>query len=398
MVHPRGKKTCTTREGKKVVSVEWQEGCLVHTCINGKIEEKFSEKCDELIIEHVTKILEKKLKKCDISKIEKKALIKVAEPVKYKNPGFIVAGGTGQTQVKLFKPDTKEVCNLPDLPEYFIYPSMDLIDQTPVMCGSWYGRSSRSRMKNETQIRSFYPYTSCVQLSPASKEAEWTIYAEDLSRKRDHVSMSTPEGIYLMGGYNSKDVSLVKPDGTQQADVFRLNRFIDSGCGIKDDDTLIITGGGEVGGSRVSKATKTVDRYNNKGFVENLPEMMTARTSHGCGYFHQHGKKVLVVAGGYAGRYDEISSTEMLIMGTNAWNSAAPLPRGISGFASTSLNNKIYFIVGDGGKNTASILEFDGEKWSETMKERYNRMENHSDGNKAVAVDLNKSGFDEFCN
>ena len=54
--------------------------------------------------------------------------------------------------------------------------------------------------------------------------------------------------------------------------------------------------------------------------------------------------QVLVVAGGYAGKYDEISSTEMLIMGTNAWTSAAPLPTGIWGFASTSLNNKIYFI------------------------------------------------------
>merc|ERR1711915_499368 len=94
-----------------------------------------------------------------------------------------------------------------------------------------------------------------------------------------------------------------------------------------------------------------------KGFVENLPEMMKARTSHGCGYFHQHGKKVLVVAGGYAGSYnEEISSTEMLIMSTHAWTSAAPLPRGIFGFASTSLNNKIYFIVGDEGKRQLPYL------------------------------------------
>ena len=31
-------------------------------------------------------------------------------------------------------------------------------------------------------------------------------------------------------------------------------------------------------------------------------------------------------------------------MGEKSWTSAAALPRGIWGFASTSLNNKIYFI------------------------------------------------------
>merc|ERR1712083_914816 len=128
---------------------------------------------------------------------------------------------------------------------------------------------------------------------------------------------------------------------------------------------------------------------------------MIARTSHGCGYFHQHGKKVLVVASGYAGSYnEEISSTEMLIMGTHAWTGAAPLPRGIFGFASTSLNNKIYFIVGDEDSKKASVLEFDGENWTETQKERYNRMNSNARGNKAVAIDLGlnveKTGFEEF--
>ena len=44
------------------------------------------------------------------------------------------------------------------------------------------------------------------------------------------------------------------------------------------------------------------------------------------------------------------------------------------------------------------MLEFDGEKWTETQKERYNRMNSNARGNKAVAIDLDKSGFDEFCN
>ena len=51
-------------KGKKVLAGEWQEGCFVYTCINGKSEEKLTEKCTELIKEHVANILENKLKKC----------------------------------------------------------------------------------------------------------------------------------------------------------------------------------------------------------------------------------------------------------------------------------------------------------------------------------------------
>merc|ERR1711915_877949 len=101
--------------------------------------------------------------------------------------------------------------------------------------------------------------------------------------------------------------------------------------------------------------------------------------------FISKGKRFSLLPG-YAGRYDEISSTETLIMGTNAWTSAAPLPTGIWGFASTSLNNKIYFIVGDEDSKKASVLEFDGENWTETQKERYNRMNSNARGNKAVAI------------
>ena len=74
---------------------------------------------------------------------------------------------------------------------------------------------------------------------------------------------------------------------------------------------MIITGGGSRGQDAI--ASKTVDRYDNKvpylntgesiessffpkGFVEDLPEMMTARTSHGCGYFYQQGRKVNAIS------------------------------------------------------------------------------------------------------
>ena len=74
-------------------------------------------------------------------------------------------------------------------------------------------------------------------------------------------------------------------------------------------------------------------------------------------YLHKgilnHDFQVLVVAGGYQdpddawvtnSKYKVLSSTEMLTLGTNYWTVATPLPKAMYGFASTSLNGKIYFI------------------------------------------------------
>ena len=158
--------------------------------------------------------------------------------------GFIVAGGEYQTQVKLFKPNTKEVCNLPDLPGFFCFSSINLMDGTALICGSCSDISPESRMKyfldsiilsfsfffstrNETKNRKFHSNQACIQLSPASKEAEWTIYTEDLPPKKDHVSFVAPEGILLLGGSNSLEVSLVNPDGSNQRSKFNVNRYIE---------------------------------------------------------------------------------------------------------------------------------------------------------------------------
>ena len=67
--------------------------------------------------------------------------------IQFSIPGIILAGGDWQNEVKLIKPETKEVCNLPNIPSYFSYASMDLVDGTPVMCGSWFGSPGKSCMK-----------------------------------------------------------------------------------------------------------------------------------------------------------------------------------------------------------------------------------------------------------
>ena len=112
-------------------------------------------------------------------------------------------------------------------------------------------------VRNETEEREFFATSSCVQLSPASKEAEWTIYRDNLPTIREHhVSLVTPEGLLLMGG---NIVDLVKPDGSVQRRVFDLETAISRGCGIKDEGTLIVTGG-----MYNYRETTRVERYNSQ--------------------------------------------------------------------------------------------------------------------------------------
>ena len=80
-------------------------------------------------------------------------------------------------------------------------------------------------IRNETELRQFYPASTCLQLSPAPKKSEWTIFAE-IPLKRQQVSLVTDEGVLLIGGYNDYSVNLVKKDGTVEH-VWDLKRYIE---------------------------------------------------------------------------------------------------------------------------------------------------------------------------
>ena len=62
-----------------------------------------------------------------------------------------------------------------------------------------------------------------------------------------------------------------------------------------------------------------------------------------------------------------------------------------------SIDFETHFSVGDEASSEASVFEFDGKDWTETLKESYDYMGGNSRGNRAIAVDLKTSGFDEFC-
>merc|ERR1711892_541680 len=114
-------------------------------------------------------------------------------------------------------------------------------------------------------------------------------------------------------------------------------------CAIPDiiTDSVFITGGGY--------HPQTVSRYDLQGWVEDLPQLIDGRDSHGCGsYLRVDGTQVLLVAGGAGGGHGSLSSTEVLTGDSPAWTKATPLPRALGGLRGISLDNIVYMTGGDG--------------------------------------------------
>ena len=60
-------------------------------------------------------------------------------------------------------------------------------------------------------------------------------------------------------------------------------------CSIADDDSVIITGGQQGNGVR-----STVSRYNQTGWITNLPSLKEGRQGHGCGSYESESENMVV--------------------------------------------------------------------------------------------------------
>ena len=72
-----------------------------------------------------------------------------------------------------------------------------------------------------------------------------------------------------------------------------MREFYSDACAIPDTNTVVITGGITVvntGG--MTDALATVSRYNDGGWMEDLPELITARRAHACAGYTSGGKRV----------------------------------------------------------------------------------------------------------
>ena len=93
------------------------------------------------------------------------------------------------------------------------------------------------------------------------------------------------------------------------------------------------------------------------GYVGDLPRLNEGRFAHGCGaYLRQDGTQVsigclilcvqqlvqvLLVAGG-DGAGNPLSSTELMVEGSDAWTMSTPLPRAVRGVRGATLGNIVY--------------------------------------------------------
>jgi len=85
-----------------------------------------------------------------------------------------------------------------------------------------------------------------------------------------------------------------------------------------------------------------VERYDQTGHLGSLPDLLTARFEHACGFFSDPtGKPVLLVAGGSSNHVvkggNRLAKTEILLPGATSWIEATPLPKAMAAIRAASL-------------------------------------------------------------
>jgi len=247
---------------------------------------------------------------------------------------IIVTGGNNAlTSVDLLFNNGSYYCGLPNLPDNRIAHSQNGF----VTCGGSY---------------SSYTRKSCLTFV----DGEWQQTHYPLLEDRYYFSswQTSNHGIYLIGGSESSYTSeVIDADGNTESG-FDLTDSTRDTCSIEDndEDRVILTGG--------YSTLNKVSVFNKNGFVEQLPDLLTGRYLHACGFFINNDKnKVLLVAGGYNSDY--LKSTETLIIGSASWQTAGSLPNAVRGIRGVSISNKIILTGGYSGQYLDTVLEFNQE-------------------------------------
>ena len=194
---------------------------------------------------------------------------------------ILIAGGVA-TEEEIWNPDDNTICTIPSLPSGSSHGSLN---------GMKYCGPNGGNYRNESE---------CVEFN----QGVWSRTNSGFQHRRKfHTSWETENGIYLMGGEGSYQTSeFARNDGTvtegfslQYPTRFYTNptqkgnlltfSLLRLSCSIPDGDSVVVTGG------HFSKGN--VVRYNESGFVEDLPELITGRFSHACSwYINSQNKKV----------------------------------------------------------------------------------------------------------
>jgi len=229
--------------------------------------------------------------------------------------------------VELIVPKTGQSCYLPHLPFGTAHHSMNGL----TLCGGYkYCQDCATGDLSE----------HCLRFS----DGEWSL-SSLLHPWAGHAGWQTEDGIYLIGGNEGRESEFVPNNGEPDYLAFPVRYDAWYTCSITDvgSHSIIITGG-----FYLYDTLDRVSRYDEDGFVENLPSLLFGRHKHGCGSFiRDDGNQVLLVAGGLLGDQDtSMSSTEVLAPGSDTWTLATPLPQARQGLAGVTVGNKLYMTGG----------------------------------------------------
>merc|ERR1719369_1453224 len=229
--------------------------------------------------------------------------------------GILISGGMGaNTSVEVFNPTTNQSCVLPSLPEQRITHTMDLL----TICGG------------------LDTLTTCITFS----SGRWMTSHVLPEERWYHTSWATGTGsILLLGGEARPDTTTtVTQDEYQGKPGFSMQYSTTFACSIPDQttNTLVITGG--------YFTMDRVSRYDQLGFLEDLPSLNFGKWNHGCGaYLREDGTQVLLVAGGDV---FNTTPTEILPSDSSSWVLANPLPRKIYGVRGINVGGVLYMTGG----------------------------------------------------
>jgi len=110
------------------------------------------------------------------------------------------------------------------------------------------------------------------------------------------------------------------------------------------------------------------------GWVKDLPDLNTARFSHGCGHYYDENNDLnFLVTGGFdntiTDRWGAFASTETLnVDAGGSWKYVGPLPTARHSLKGITINNQLYMTGGFYASAIADILKYDilNHKWIKT--------------------------------
>jgi len=253
--------------------------------------------------------------------------------------GILITGGSDSpTSVELFLPGADQSCQLPQ-----ISGIRDNHSQCgKIVCGG----------------DDYYARDDCVQMN---EQGQWSEIGTTVEYRTDHICWSINGEILLMGGsYDEQSTENLNLESGVGQSGYRLQYPSRGACLIQDDLTL----------SAIVTAREAVSRYDQNGWIEDLPSMQQLRNWHGCGsYTSNEGEQVLIVAGGWdTPNFNILDSVEMLTMGSSAWVFTNPLPRDLVYNRIISMDNTL-FMLGGGNRAPNGVLQPFSDIWTWNSEE-----------------------------